>query len=315
TTKLMKEHPDAWFTKALQKPLSAYNISIPLACERSTRYITSKVNQLHDKGRSLQVKLAFRDDGSIAPIPIYNSDNAWFPKNLNETVHRSDSDDRAPGEAIVCRHFAWAYAKKVFGRGKETFKRIDDSEKVLKTFENTAPFPYESAHFHQYQFVDRSMTHSSSFADGYYFLEGKFSEAIEGLVKKYWNMSAGDEKNFYFRTSLGDVKAVGHAMALRLKKQDECMKVIFYDPNATLMHRTFLLSEPDLAAQITGEDLQASFFSHGALINIDDWKKFSEECDVQFFGAPAHVMRNHIRIAPGHYDDPERVQWQLGADI
>nr|WP_306674602.1 ShET2/EspL2 family type III secretion system effector toxin [Endozoicomonas sp. ISHI1] len=288
----MKEHPDAWFTKALHKPLSAYNINIPIACERSTRYVTSKVNQLHDEGRSLQVKLAFKEDGGILPIPIYNSDNAWFPKNLNCRVYRSDSDDRAPGEKIECRHFAWAYANKVFGRGKETFKKIETSEKVLKTFENTSNFPYESTDHYQ----------CGLFADEYYFFEGKFSKAITGLVKKYWNMSAGDEKNFYFR-SVGDDKSFHHAMALRLKKQDGCMKVIFYDPNATLMHRTILLSEPDLAAHIAGEDLQASFLSHGALINVDDYKRFSDECDFQCFGPSTNVMSNHIELAIGHYPE------------
>ncbi|WOG26074.1 ShET2/EspL2 family type III secretion system effector toxin [Endozoicomonas sp. 8E] len=299
TTKLMKEHPDAWFTDALHKPLSAYNINIPLACERSTCYVFNKIKQLHEIGRSLQVKLVFMQDGSIVPIPMYNSDNSWFPKNLNDEVCRSDHDKRAPGEKIVCRHFAWAYAKNVFGRGKDTFERINTPEKIQSTFADTSNFPYEAADYYQY----------GIFADGYYFLEGKFSEALAGLVKKYWNMSSGEEKNFYFRSR--DDGAIDHAMALRLKKQDGCMKVIFYDPNATLMHRTILLSEPDLAAHIAGEDLQASFLSHGALINIDDGKKFPDECDTQCFGASPNVMSHHIPLAPGHY--PEIVRWQMRA--
>ncbi|WP_422475821.1 ShET2/EspL2 family type III secretion system effector toxin [Endozoicomonas sp. ALB032] len=298
TTKLMKEHPDAWFTKALHKPLSAYNINIPLACQRSTCYVANKIKQLHEKGRSLQVKLVFKQDGSIVPIPMYNSDDSWFRKNLNGQFCRSDNDIRAPGEKIVCRHFAWAYGKNVFGRGKDTFERINTSEKIQSTFANTSNFPYEVVNYSKY----------GIFADGYYFLEGKFSEALTGLVKKYWNMSAGAEKNFYFRSQ--NDGTIDHAMALRLKKQDGCMKVIFYDPNATLMHRTILLSEPDLAAHITGDDLQTSFLSHGALINIDDFKRFSNQCDVQCFGASPNVMSRHIQIAIGHY--PEIPRWKMG---
>ncbi len=294
-TKLMKEHPDAWFTKALHKPLSAYNINIPLACEGSTHYVKNKVNQLHDQGRSLQVKLAFQEDGISVPIPIYDSDNSQFPTNLNCEVHRSDNDTIAPGKEIACRHFAWAYARRVFGRRKD-FEIINTPEKIQLTFANTADDPLRESYYLPVRLADGQMTKRSCFADLYYFHKGKFAEALTRLVEKYWNMSDGDEKNFFFRSR--EHGRFSHSMALRLKKQNGCMKVIFYDPNATLRHKTFLLSEPGLAAYIAGEDLQASFLSYGVLMNIDDRKKSYDESDIRSFGGS--LKSNHLMIDPGH---------------
>ncbi|WOG26076.1 ShET2/EspL2 family type III secretion system effector toxin [Endozoicomonas sp. 8E] len=305
TIKLMKEHPDAWFTKRLHKPLSTYNINIPLACKRLAHYVVDKVNQLHDQGRSLQVKLAFQEDGSTVPIPMYNSDNSWFPINLNGQVHRSDNDTIAPGEEIACRHFASAYARRVFGRRKD-FEIINTPEKIQSTFANTPDLPLEEDDFRPDGLAEGAMTDEPYFAEGYYFREEDFSEALKRLVKKYWNMSAGNEKNFYFRVQ--DDEECCHAMAIRLKKQDGCMKVIFYDPNATLMHRTFLLSEPDLAAQITGEELLTYCFSVGALINIDDRKKSADECDVQCFGASPTNSTHLFIIENGHLNHPEVIR-------
>ncbi|WOG26075.1 ShET2/EspL2 family type III secretion system effector toxin [Endozoicomonas sp. 8E] len=295
TTKLMKEHPDAWFTKTLHKPLSAYNINIPLACERSTRYVFNKIKKLHNEERELQVKLAFKRDGSALPIPIYNSDNLLFPKNLNGQVRRSVTDTKAPGQEILCRHLAWAYAKKVFGRGKDTFKTINTSEKIQLTFANTPDDPLRESYYLPVRLAGGQMTKRSCFADLYYFHKGKFSAALTGLVEKYWNMSDSDEKNFFFRSR--EHGRFSHSMALRLKKQNGCMKVIFYDPNATLRHKTFLLSEPGLAAYIAGEDLQASFLSYGVLMNIDDRKKSYDESDIQSFGGS--LKSNHLMIEPG----------------
>ncbi|WBA82713.1 hypothetical protein [Endozoicomonas sp. GU-1] len=291
TQKLMKEHPNAWFTKRLHKPLSAYNISIPSACKSSTSYVSNKIDKLHDEGRILKVKLAFKQDGSIAPIPMYYSIKPWHSKCLNGSARRSDTDTVAPGEKINCRHIAWAYATKVFGRGKETFKRINTPKKIQSIFANTPDIPLKHALRNPDGLKKGPITNRSFYADGYYFHEGAFSEALSGLVEKYWNMPAGDEKNFYFRSKVD--KGLGHAMALRLKKQDGCMKVIFYDPNETLMHKTFLLSEPGLAAHITGKDLQDSYRNifDGALINIDDRKKSADECDVQCFGGSPDDLR------------------------
>ncbi|WP_448217607.1 hypothetical protein [Endozoicomonas sp. 2B-B] len=199
-TKLMKEHPDAWFTKALHKPLSAYNINIPLACEGSTHYVKNKVNQLHDQERSLQVKLAFQEDGISVPIPIYDSDNSQFPTNLNCEVHRSDNDTIAPGKEIACRHFAWAYARRVFGWQKD-FEIINTPEKIQSTFANTSDLLNNvDEDFRPDGLADDSITDKAYFADGYYFDNENFSEAFTRLIKKYWNISVGNEKNFYFNT-------------------------------------------------------------------------------------------------------------------
>ncbi|WP_448217610.1 hypothetical protein [Endozoicomonas sp. 2B-B] len=308
TANLMKEHPDARFTKTLHKPLSAYNINIPLACEGSTHYVKSKVNQLHDQGRSLQVKLAFKQDGSIVQIPMYNSDNSRFPINLNCKVRRSDNDTVAPGKEIACRHFACAYARRVFGRRKD-FQIISTPEKIQSTFANTSDL-LNDEYFRPDGLGEGSITDKPYFADGYYFHKGNFSEALKRLVKKYWNMSVGNEKNFYFKSR--DDGITGHAMAIRLKKQDGCMKVILYDPNATLMHTTFLLSEPDLAAHITGEILKANSFSYGGLINIDDGKKSSDECDVQCFGAAPSRFTDRSVIVKEHVNHPEVIaRWDF----
>ncbi|WOG26077.1 hypothetical protein [Endozoicomonas sp. 8E] len=307
--KLMKEQPDAWFTKRLHKRLSAYNINIPLACRRLTHYVVNKVNQLHDQGRSLQVKLAFKEDGSSVPIPMYNSDNSWFPTNFNCRVRRHDNDTIAPGKTIACRHFASAYARRVFGRRKD-FEIINTREKIQSTFANTSDLQNTSDILDDVDkdlrsdgLADGSITDKLYFADGYYFHSKNFSEAFTRLIKKYWNMPVGNEKNFYFHTE--GYEEYGHAMAIRLKKQDGCMKVIFYEPNATLMHRTFLLSEPDLAAHTTNEILQANRFSYGALINIGDWKESSDECDVQCFGTVPFRFNHRSVIAEGHVNHPE----------
>ncbi|KEI70459.1 ShET2/EspL2 family type III secretion system effector toxin [Endozoicomonas elysicola] len=304
TPKLVEKHPNAWFSKVLHKPLSAYSISIPSACKSSSSYVSDKVTKLDHEGRKLQVKLAFKQDGSVAAIPMYFSDNPWFPSNLNGAACRSSGDAEAPGKKIVCRHFSWAYATKVFGRGKDTFATIDSREKIRSTFANTSNTPCVSAHYHP----DGSNTLNktqSHFADGYYFREGKFSEALNRLVSKYWGISDGAEKNFLFDTKK-------HSMALRLKKQDGCMKVIFYEPNDTLRHKTFLLSEPDLAAYITTKDLKSDHIGDAGLVNIGDRKESVEECDVQCIGTTPSEFGMYP--LPGH-DNHETFRKRRGRGI
>ncbi|WP_422467215.1 ShET2/EspL2 family type III secretion system effector toxin [Endozoicomonas sp. ALC013] len=295
TQKLMKEHPDALYTQKLRKPLNVFDISIPSACKSSTPYISNKIEKLYKERRGMLVKLAFNENGSVAPIPIYNSDNSYPPINLNCQVHRSDTDTVAPGKEISCDHFTWAYATKVFGRRKD-FDKVATPEKIQSTFANTPDTPSKDA------YLEGPKTERTYYADGYYFLKEMFPEALTRLVENHWNMANGDEKNFLFETRGNNI--IGHIMALRLKKQDGCMKVIFYDPNYTLMHKTFLLSEPGLAAHITIEDLGPSiFFDEGALVNIDDRKRSVDECNIQFFGGSYYQFRMNA-LALGHIDHP-----------
>ena len=146
TQKLMREHPNAWFTQTLHKPLTAFNISIPSACRNSTDYVSKKIEKLHAEGRWLEVKLAYMEDGRIVPIPMYNSDNSLFPIRLNGQARRSDTDIVKPREQIVCRHFAWAYATRMLGRGKRAFETINTPKKIQSFFANTPDIPMLYAH-------------------------------------------------------------------------------------------------------------------------------------------------------------------------
>ncbi len=186
----------------------------------------------------------------------------------------------------------------MFGRGKKTFEKINTPEKIQSIAANTH---LEPIILRGNVIPNEEDNHDIPYcADGYYFRKGTFSKALAKLVDKHWNMAGGDEKNFFFLT-LNDV--VEHAMALRLKRQDGCMKVIFYDPNATLRHKTFLLSEPGLAEHITDEDLRIRYYK-GVLMNIDDSKKSVDECDIQFFGSSHSTQFKFLAEHTGHVDHP-----------
>ncbi len=275
---LMKKHPDAWFTLCLCNQLSAYSIDISRACRNSSHYVAQKVEKLLREGRSLTVKLAYCDGGGVEAIPMYFSNNACFPTSFNCRVLRSETDTVAPGEEIVCRHFAWAYATKVFGRRKNSFVTIDSAEKIRSVFANTPDIPIKAGSRPVNIFTDTSCY----FADGYYFSAEKFSDALAIPVKKYWDTPSGTEKNFIFSTS--QYQQSGHSMAIRLKKHCGAMKIIFYDPNKTLRHKTILLSKPDQVSHIIAKDLTSYPVGDTYFVNVGDRKRSIEECDIRYFG-------------------------------
>ena len=290
---LMKKHPDALFTLRLCNQLSANSIDISGACRDSSHYVTRKVEKLLREGRSLTVKLAYCDGGGVEAIPMYFSNNTLPPINFNCQVLRSDADTVAPGEDITCLHFAWAYATKVFGRRKSSFVTIDSAEKIRSVFANMPDTPIEACRIPANIFMDTYCY----YADGYYFRCEKFSDALTTLVKKYWDTPSGTEKNFIFVTRQDFQSA--HAMAIRLKKRNSSMKIIFYDPNDTLRHKTILLSKPDPVLHITARDLTCCIVDHSYFVNVEDRKRTLEECDVRYFG-PGSPENFHIKMVSEH---------------
>lgn len=294
TRRLMKKHPDALFTLYLSNQLSAHSIDISGACRGSSHYVAQKVEKLLKEDRNLTVRLAFIDGGGVEAIPMYFSNDVFPPVNFNCQVFRSESETVAPGKEITCRHFASAYAMKVFGRRKNSFVTIDSAEKIRSVFANTPDNPFKAATRPANIFMNNIRSY---FADGYYFRTVTFCAALSTLVKKYWDTPSGTEKNFIFIAR--EYQQSGHAMAIRLKKHNGCMKIIFYDPNATLRHKTILLSRSGLVSHITASDLTWCPIGDAFFVNVGDRKGSIEGCDVRFFG-PGSPQDFQLRIPSEH---------------
>ena len=290
TIPLMRKYPDAKFAQFLRKPLSSYDINIPEACSDQVTYLSNKVRKLCKAGRELKVRLAFKEDG-VEAIPMYFSQNERS-EHLNCKARRSRIFRHLPGsEKIVCRHLSFAYAKGLFGRGKESFAKINTEDKIRAVHVTIDDVPAG-------QYPHR---------EGYYFSTDKFPEAFEALTTKHWNIPDGTEKNYLIGTS-------NHSMALRLKKKGGCMKAIFYEPNDTLRHKTIILSAPSKARHLTIHDFDFYDWQDGALIDIepvDNWNRLSDltcsrkgrdklaQCDVKIFG---DLSKRNLTILARYYD-------------
>ena len=293
TLPLIRRCPDARSTNFLRTPLSSRNIRIPEACSDQVTYLSDKVRKLCKTGRELMVRIAFKEDG-VEAIPMYFSQNEES-ENLNGKAYRSRVFHDLPGsEKIVCRHLSFAYAKGLFGRGKASFETINTPDKIRTVHANVNNCPAgEYPH-----------------REGYYFSTDKFPEAVEALVTKHWNLPDGTEKSYLIGTP-------NHAMALRLKKKGGCMKAIFYEPNDTLRHKTFILSDPSKARHLKIHDFDFYDWQDGAIVDVepvDNWNRSSDttfsregreklaQADVKIFGDPSRknltvlaMIYNHSR--------------------
>ncbi len=225
TPRLVCAHKNARFSQALQKPLTLYKVD-SLTERLVSPYVANKLRKLIDDKRTVQCRLVFNDD-NVSLLPSYRSKEG-FAADLNGQVERADKK-----ETIVCRHLAQAYLDGAFGRGKSSFSKLNSHSK-LKAF---------SAHIPNDDTIIESLKNILS-DEAYYFSIDSIQDAIKKIAVKYWGMRNGQEKCFYFCTD-------SHLMALRFKKQKECLKVIFYDPNLTDVHCTYSLSSPSDAHGLT----------------------------------------------------------------
>lgn len=212
---------------------------------------------------------------------------------MNNKVYRSPFDKEDSGKPITCRHLSFGYATGAFGRGKHTFSSVD-TPSALESFSHKLPTEKE--------LVTRWAFEPSS--EGYYFTKSAISRAIQSIARKYWDMPNATEKNFL-------ILIPEHVMALRFKKQEGCLKVIFYDPNDTGRHRTFSLYDPDNACALEPEDIfsvwpddQLDKLDSGIIVS-DDVQDHPEQCDVNVFGdVDFQSIHDDIYLA-GHLDHPK----------
>nr|WP_286196467.1 ShET2/EspL2 family type III secretion system effector toxin [Thalassotalea sp. G20_0] len=220
---------------------------------------------------------------------MYYSNNERS-ETLNCKVHRSACDRKDAGKRIECRHLSWGYVTGVFGRGKHSFHPVD-SRSALKVYSHRFPTDKDLRdHFNE-----------KHCGEGYYFARSTFSHAIQSIAEKYWNMPNGTDKAFlvWFNT---------HSMALRFKKQEGCIKVIFYDPNDTGRHKTFPLYDPGNARALELEDycfLPDSHEFDSGIILSDDTREHIEQCNVNVFGdVDFQLLDGNIEHLAGHKDHP-----------
>lgn len=290
TPRLVSENPNSSYAKVLCKPLSAYQINIAKTFSDKGEYLANKIKQLCNKGRTVEVKLAFKPEG-VEAVPMYYSQNE-MSENLNGKVHRSLFDAVEGGELIRCRHLALGYVTGAFGRGKHTFSSVD-TRSALKFFSHNIPTDKD---------LDARWRKPSS--EGYYFTKSTLSNAIQSIARKYWDIANATEKNFLFLIP-------GHAMALRFKKQEGCLKAIFYEPNDTGRHRTFSLYDPGNACTLEPEDFfsiwppdELDELNSGIIVSYDT-QEHLEQCHVNVFGDVDFQSIKGITFLAGHRDHPK----------
>lgn len=290
TPRLVLENPNSRYAKVLCKPLSAYQINIVQTFSDKGKYLADKIKQLCNKGRTVEVKLAFKPDG-VEAVPMYYSKNE-ISKNLNGKVHRSFFDAEDSGKLIKCRHLSMGYVTGAFGRGKHTFSSID-TPSALKFFSGKLPTDKD--------LVARWRKPSS---EGYYFTKSTISHAIQSIARKYWDMPNATEKNFM-------VLIPKHIMGLRFKKQEGCLKVISYEPNDTGRHKTFSLYDPGNACALELNDFFGLWHDDdlhkldSGIIISDDTQKHFEQCNVNVFGDVDFQSIYNITNIAGHKDHPK----------
>ena len=290
TPRLVLENPNSRYAKALSKPLSAYQINIVKTFSDKGKYLADKIEQLCNKGRTVEVKLAFKPEG-VEAVPMYYSKDE-VSENMNCEVHRSLFDAVEGGELIKCRHLTWGYVTGAFGRGKHTFSFVG-TRSALKLFSHKIPTDKE---------VRARFKNPSS--KGYYFTRSTLSHAIQSIARKYWDMPNATEKNFM-------IIIPQHLMGLRFKKQEGCLKVIFYEPNDTGRHRTFSLYDPDNACALEAEDIFSVWLDddldelNSGIIVSDDVQYHPGQCDVSVFGDVDFQSIKDITYFAGHKEHPK----------
>ncbi len=109
--------------------------------------------------------------------------------------------------------------------GKEAYKKINSKDKIFNHFNNDKK---------GLEFISGD----ERFKETIYATQDQLLTALTDETKNNWSMPIEDDRRYLLINE-------DHVMTIRLKKQDDCMKVIYYDPNKTAQHTTFFISNPE----------------------------------------------------------------------
>lgn len=254
----------------------------------STSYINSKLKSLTEKGRDI-VFFAVKNTNGIDLIPSYKSTDINI-ENLNSrtTYKRDDNQD----EVISCISLAYTYIKESITKGKKYFLDINDINKL-----------------HQYTKIIKrdeivKKRTGKCAKEAHYFSYDSFSRALYYIVNKHYDSEDKSKTDYFLVTP-------NHTMVIRLKKRHGTIKIIFYDPNKTLIHITFILSNKEYAKHITLNTL--FYYSHGFLHSIFYGKlsyvvllskSYSayNNCQVFTYGDSYHSTLLFLSLTHGHFE-------------
>ncbi len=231
------------------------------------------------------------------PVVIYDS-----PKKATLLPERSKVKNlylmhHDQKENIDCRQLGIGYAEGRFGRGKNKFDSLMTEESK----------PVECGLL-SHEEINKKYLYQRIAKEALYFQLSHFNAVLQQAAQPLWDNTV-KEKIYRFYTS-------SHLMVLRLVKEDDVLKIYFYDPNCTLMHRRLIISHPNHLKQIewanqTGkididrfldESLIKKYFPEGiesgCLLSMDT-ESDRDQCKVNLFGEADNGVLS-LMLAYGH---------------
>jgi hypothetical protein len=189
----------------------------------SNDYVNNKISKLKLNNRSYNYKKS---------ILCYYSKGNYI--DLNNKVIGFSENKPLYKSLISCSDLSFAYIKNK-KPAQEYFNSIDTKEKLQQN-----PF------FMQAQYDIDKKTNICKFA--YYFDSDTVHIILLKLVEKNWGDASYQEKFFFL--------SFNHLMALKIKnKNDKTTVIYFYDPNDTIRHKKYVISNLNDTLNLTIEEI------------------------------------------------------------
>ncbi len=198
------------------------------------------------------------------------------------------------GETVYCLQLGIAYTDGIIGDKPNRWQALIAPE--------TLPESKSLADFKTIEMREKTDCPSKA----YYFVLGKFPEAVSHAVNDFWPVSKTSEARYGLRS-------INHVMGLRLRKKQDASVIYLYDPNDTFRQRKFVINDPnDVHALKTGhffsiENQEENFPGSepsGILYRTEIFDR-RDACDVMYLGGPqGNASLTVLSLQFGHYGHP-----------